>query len=162
MRNQEWLENRFEYIYRRYFADLEAPNRIEIKWGHRSRRQLGAIKKERPQSLADHFKRDFTTIIVINSLFRDKKIPVFIIDAVIAHEMSHYAHGFNSPLPQRHHHPHKGGVIRKELANRDLSALEKRQKKWLKENWQKYLDENFPSHRRLSRKRRIHYRIIWR
>lgn len=158
MRNNEWLENRFEYIYRKYFADLEAPNQIDIKWGRRSRRQLGCIKKERPKTLADHFKRDFVTIIVINRLFKDEKIPVFVIDAVIVHEMAHYAHGFNSPLPQQHRHPHKGGVIKKELHTRDLAALEKRQKFWMKENWQKYLDAYFPS----NRKRKIRYKIVWR
>jgi len=159
MRNQEWLENRFEYIYRKYFADLEAPNQIEIKWGRRSRRQLGCIKKERPSAgwrIADHFKPDFVTIIVLNGLFKDEKIPLFVIDAVIAHEMSHYAHGFNSPLPQKHYHPHKGGIIRKELKKRDLAALEHRQKLWMKENWQKYLNDNFPSARR-TRKRRIRF-----
>ena len=113
MRDQEWLENRFEYIYRKYFADLKAPNQIEIKWGRRSRRQLGCIKKQQLKTknwrVADHFKRDFITIIVINGLFRDEAIPEFVIDSVIAHEMSHYAHGFNSPLPQIHRHPHKGG-----------------------------------------------------
>ena len=163
MRNQEWLENRFEYIYRKYFADLEAPNQIEIKWGRRSRRQLGCIKKEQSSAgwqIADHFKSDFTTIIVINGLFEDEKIPLFIVDAVIAHELSHYAHGFNSPLPQKHRHPHKGGVIRKELKKRDLAALEKRQKQWMKKNWQKYLQNNFPISPRRYRQRRI--RIIFR
>lgn len=181
MRNQEWLENRFEYIYRKYFADLEAPNRIDIKWGRRSRRQLGCIKKggllpslrggdpslhsgQAPQSLGSRLPRPFgsrndkfTTIIVINGLFKDEAIPLFVIDAVIAHEMSHYAHGFNSPLPQQHRHPHKGGIIRKELKKRDLSALEHQQKLWTAENWQKYLDQNFPS----TRKHKIRYRIIW-
>jgi len=157
MRNQGWLENRFEYIYRTYFADLEAPNQIEIKWGRRSRRQLGCIKKERPKSLADHFKPDFKTIIVINGLFRDEAIPEFVIDAVIVHEMAHYAHGFNSPLPQKHAHPHKGKVIRREFLLRGIGDLERKQHAWMKENWQKYLDENFPS----KRQSRVHYKIVW-
>jgi len=144
MRDQLWLENRFEFIYRKYFADLQAPNQIEIKWGRRSRRQLGCIKKERPKSFTDHFKTDFKTIIIINALFRDKEIPSYVIDSVIAHEMSHYAHGFNSPLPQIHRHPHKGGVIKKELHARDLIVLENKQKIWIKENWQKYLNQNYP------------------
>jgi hypothetical protein len=143
MRDQKWLENRFEYIYRKYFSDLEAPNQIEIKWGRRSRRQLGCIKKERPKKVFDHFKKNFVTIIIINGLFKDEKIPLYVIDAIVAHEMSHYAHGFNSPLPQIHRHPHKGGVIKKELHARDLTALEKKQKIWVKENWQTYLDQNY-------------------
>lgn len=158
MRDQEWLENRFEYIYRKYFADLKAPNQIEIKWGRRSRRQLGCIKKQQLKTkswrMADHFKRDFVTIIVINGLFRDEKIPEFVIDSVIAHEMSHYAHGFNSPLPQIHRHPHKGGVIKKELHARDLTALELKQKIWIKKNWQNYLNQNYPQK---SSRKKIYY-----
>lgn len=158
MRDQEWLENRFEYIYRKYFADLKAPNQIEIKWGRRSKRQLGCIKKQQLSTtswrMADHFKRDFVTIIVINGLFRDKAIPEFVIDSVIAHEMSHYAHGFNSPLPQIHRHPHKGGVIKKELHARDLSTLELKQKIWIKENWQNYLNQNYPQK---SSRKKIYY-----
>lgn len=157
MRSTEWLENRFEYIYRTYFADVEAPNQIEIKWGKRSRRQLGCIKKERPQTLTDRFNKDFKTIIVINGLFKDEVIPEFVIDAVIVHEMAHYAHGFNSPLPQKHANPHKGNVIRREFLIRGIGELEREQEKWMKENWQKYLEANFPS----ARKPKIRYKIIW-
>jgi len=145
MRDQLWLENRFEYIYRKYFVDLKAPNQIEIKWGRRSRRQLGCIKREKPKRFVDHFNSDSKTIIIINALFKDEEIPLYVIDAVIAHEMSHYAHGFNSPLPQIHRHPHKGGVIKKELFARDLTALENKQKIWIKENWQNYLEQNYPA-----------------
>lgn len=159
MRDQNWLENRFEFIYRKFFADLEAPNQIDIKWGRRSRRQLGAIKKERPKSLADHFKRDFTTIIVINGLFKDERVPAYVIDAVIAHEMSHYAHGFNSPLPQKHAHPHKGKVIRREFLLRGIGDLERKQQKWMKDNWQKYLEMHLPSTRRARSSGR--YKIVF-
>ena len=153
MRNEQWLENRFEYIFRNYFADVEATNQIEIMWGRRSRRQLGCIKKEQPKTLADRFKRDFITIIVINGLFRDEVIPEFIIDSVIVHEMAHYAHGFNSPIEQKYRHPHKGNVIRREFLLRGIGDLEKLQKKWMKENWQKYLDDNFPQSRKIHKRR---------
>ncbi|MCX6810934.1 MAG: hypothetical protein NTY30_04390 [Candidatus Berkelbacteria bacterium] len=157
MRSINWLENRFEHIYRTYFTDLEAPNQIEIKWGRRSRRQLGCIKKERPKSITDHFKKDFKTIIVINGLFKDEAIPEYVIDAVIVHEMAHYAHGFNSPLPQKYSKPHTGNVIRREFLLRGIGDLERQQQKWMKENWQKYLDEKFPN----KRKPKVKYRIIW-
>lgn len=155
MRSESWLENRFEYIYRNHFFDLKAPNQIEIKWGRRSRRQLGCIKREKIKHFIENFKSHFKTIIVINGLFQDEAIPEFVIDAVIAHEMTHYAHGFNSPLPQKHRHPHKGGVVKKELDYRDLLDLERRQKKWMKTNWQNYLNTNFP-----IKKKRIRYFII--
>ena len=136
---------------------MEAPNQIEINWGRRSRRQLGCIKRERPKTLADRFKKDFKTIIVINGLFKDEAIPEYVIDAVIVHEMAHYAHGFNSPLPQQHKSPHKGNVIRREFLLRGIGDLERKEQKWMKENWQKYLDQNFPS----TRKPKIRYKIVW-
>ena len=159
MRSQEWLENRFEYIYRKYFFDLEAPNQIHIRFGQRARTRLGSISRKYGRGLVPRLLDDYSTIITINGLFRAEKIPVFVVDGVIAHELSHYAHGFNSPLPQRHRHPHKGGIIRKELKKRDLATLEKRQKLWMKENWQKYLKVNLPSKLR-RRRRRVRYIIF--
>jgi hypothetical protein len=97
---------------------------------------------------------NFKTIIVINSLFKDEKIPEFVIDSVIVHEMAHYAHGFNSPLPQKYSKPHKGNVIRREFLLRGIGKMERQQQKWMKENWQKYLDENFPTK---PKKRRTRY-----
>ena len=135
MRNEIWLENRFDYIFKKYFFDLEATNEIIIKFSRKSRRQLGAIKQMRSRLVG----KNNPTTIVINGFFRDEFIPEFVVDAVIAHELSHYAHGFNSPLPQLHRHPHRGGVIKKELAERGIADLEKRQKKWMKENWEKYI-----------------------
>ena len=173
MRSNEWLENRFEHIYREYFADLNAPNQIEIIWGRRSRRQLGCIKKATLSLREESTKQsglprlslrsmarndNFKTIIVINGLFRDEAIPEFVVDAVIVHEMAHYAHGFNSPLPQKHAHPHKGKVIRYEFLKRGIGDLERKQKAWMKENWARYLEVNFPS----TQKSKIRYRIIWR
>jgi len=160
MRTQNWLENRFDYIYRKYFSDIEASNQIEIKWGRRSRRQLGCIKKEQLKTFANRLKRDFKTIIVINGLFRDEAIPNFVIDAVIIHEMIHYTHGFNSPLPQKHRHPHQGKVIRREFLLRGIGELERKQQKWIKENWQNYLKENLPPSK--PKKRKARYKIVWR
>ena len=159
MRNQEWLESRLEYIYRKYFFDLQAPNQIHIRFGRRSRTRLGSIDRKYGRGLVSRLRNDYATVITINGLFCDEAIPLFVLDAVITHELSHYAHGFNSPLPQRHQHPHKGGVIRKELKKRDLAALEKHQKKWMKENWAKYLKKNFPGAPR-RRRRRIRYVIV--
>ncbi|MEI6144466.1 MAG: hypothetical protein WCP91_02620 [Candidatus Berkelbacteria bacterium] len=175
MRTITWLENRFEYIYRTYFADLEAPNQIEVTWGRRSRRQLGCIKRAPFSSLRGGTTKqsdirlprlsilsmarndktaNFKTIIVINGLFKDEAIPEYVIDAVIVHEMAHYAHGFNSPLPQQHKSPHKGNVIRREFLLRGIGDLERKEQQWMKENWQNYLDKNFPAK---PRKRRLRY-----
>lgn len=139
MRDKLWLENRFEYLYRKYFYDIDAPNQIEIGWGRRAKNQLGSIRRERINNISDLFKKNFKTTITINRYFQDGYIPDFVIDAVIIHELTHYSHGFNSPLPKVHIHPHKHGVVSKELHKRGIHDLEKKQKKWIKDNWLNYL-----------------------
>jgi len=79
------------------------------------------------------------SVITITLKFKDENVPEDIVRATIAHEMCHYAHGFNSPLQQIYNHPHKGGVIRKEFEKRGLGQLHKYSKKWLKTNWRKYI-----------------------
>lgn len=139
MRNDEWLESRLEYIYKKYFKDVDAPNMIHIKFGRCSRTRLGSIKKKDAQSILGKVKTNSATEIVINGHFRDEFIPKFVVDAVIAHELSHYAHGFSSPLPQLWRHPHKGGVVSKEMKDRGLTEILKMEKKWIKENWRSYI-----------------------
>jgi hypothetical protein len=76
-----------------------------------------------------------TSIIRVNRLFQDLDVPEFVVRATIFHEMTHYAHGFNSPLEQKQKHPHSGGVIRKEFAERGQVALYEKQRKWLDATW---------------------------
>ena len=97
------------------------------------------------------------TIITINSLFKDKDIPEYVVIGTIAHELAHYAHGFHSPLEQRFKTPHAGGVVNAELKIRGLGGIEKKSKEWLKKNWQDYLISNFPPK---LRKKRIILRWI--
>ena len=88
---------------------------------------------------ADHER---TTLINITSYFKDESIPEEIVLSTIAHEMCHYAHGFNSPLSQIYDHPHKGGLIKKEMQQRGLINVYKYSKTWLKQNWLKYIKEH--------------------
>ena len=50
-------------------------------------------------------------------------IPEYIIDLTLAHEMIHYMHGFNSPLPKQFRHPHAGSVVDRELKKRGFGHL---------------------------------------
>lgn len=97
--------------------------------------RLGSIKFGRR-------RQNPNTIITLNGHFKNLEIPEFVVDGVLTHELIHYAHGFFSPHNQTHRHPHKGGVIRKEMAGRGLQDLLKLEKKWVKENWEKFLDKN--------------------
>lgn len=139
MRNNEWLENRMEFVQRKHFADINILNTLTIRFGRRAKTRLGSIKKVYPKSLIEKLAGKFETEILITGYFRDEKVPKYVIDATIGHELCHYAHGFSSPLPQLANHPHRGGIVSKELAKRGLGALEKKQKIWIKKNWQKFI-----------------------
>ena len=142
MRDNEWLENRLEYIQRKHFADAKISNALLIRFGRRARRVLGSIRKNQERSILDKLAGNFDTQIIINGHFRDEQIPEFMVDSVIGHELCHYVHGFSSPLPQLSRHPHKGGIVNYEMAKRGMGDLELEQKKWIKANWLKYLKLN--------------------
>jgi hypothetical protein len=127
LRDDLWLQELLDETWDTYFADVPQENDVRIIFGRRAKRRLGSIMLDP----ADHN----TSIITMNGLFRLPEVPDFIIQATLVHELTHYAHGFNSPLAQRQQHPHAGGVMRREFADRGLLELYLQQKRWLKENW---------------------------
>jgi len=149
-RNNKWLENLMYDLWEDYFNDIPRINGVLIKFGRRSKRQLGSIKwvrkntrikgllrkqKEKLENQDD--KR--ITLITITSLFKNEKIPEYVVKSTIAHEMIHYAHGFFSPLKQVYNNPHQGGKIRKEMEKRGLRDLYRKSKRWLKNNWNNFI-----------------------
>lgn len=134
-RDNKWLKERLEMLWKRYFSDVPIANTIIIKFGQACRTRLGSIKPGRV------YKKEHS-IITINGHFRDPEIPDFVLDAVISHEFMHYAHGFASPHGRAYHHPHKGGVVSEDLKERGLGDVLKLQRRWLKLNWRKYLLKN--------------------
>ena len=142
-RDEAWLQGILDKIWDNYFADVPQTNDVRIVLGRRTKRRLGSI------SLDPADRR--TTIITINGLFRREDIPEYVVEGTIFHELAHYAHGFNSPLKQAQTHPHAGGVMRREFAERGLLELYLQQKRWLKEHWTHILETEFqPSVRRRS------------
>lgn len=147
MRDNAWLEEKMFNLWEDHFADVPRKNLVIIKFGRGSKRQLGCItwadKRTRgiKNALKDHEYQDDkrVSVIRITSKFKDERIPEEVVLATIAHEMCHYTHGFHSPLQQIYNHPHKGGVIRKEMEKRGLKDIYRFSKKWLKENWRKYI-----------------------
>jgi predicted metal-dependent hydrolase len=93
-------------------------------------------------------------------LFKDTEVPEYVVQATIAHELAHYAHGFHSPIEQKFEKPHQGGIVHRELDNRGGKKLEQMSKKWLKEQWRDYLDQHFPRKAPVRRKRKIIIRWI--
>lgn len=142
IRNHNWLENRFEYLLRTYFSDIEVPNKLTIRFSKKSKRQLGCIAKRYPKTILGRIKGHFESEIRINGYFRDLSIPEEVIDGTIIHELCHYVHGFSSPLPQKLRYPHQGGAIKHEMIKRGAGDIYLFEKKWLKVNWQEYLKRN--------------------
>ncbi|MDO8444090.1 MAG: hypothetical protein Q7S80_01120 [bacterium] len=147
MRDNAWLEEKLEKIWREHFADVPRSNEIEIKFGAKARRRLGSIRQINPRD------KHSTTRILISGYFRDENVPESIIDVTIAHELCHYAHGFCSPLPKYSKYPHQGGLVDKELKNRGFGEILNFQKNWLKTSWPNITGE--PVRRRRVRRRRV-------
>jgi hypothetical protein len=123
---------------------------VLIKFGKKSKRQLGSIRWVRrgtgvkslmSKRIDEHKMQDDKRIslITITKYFQDERVPEYVVDGTIAHELVHYVHGFHSPLKQLYRHPHKGGIVRKELAKRGLGEVHNEAEKWLKGEWRKYL-----------------------
>ncbi|MEI7578502.1 MAG: SprT-like domain-containing protein [bacterium] len=142
-RDNHWLTEIMFELWENHFVDIPRKNHVVIKFGKRAKRQLGCIKwAEDPvkRKVATHVADDQRiSQINITRYFEDDNIPEEVVIATIAHEMCHYAHGFNSPLQQQFNHPHKGGIIRKELIKRGLGEYYRISRKWLKLNWLNYL-----------------------
>ncbi|MCL5962639.1 MAG: hypothetical protein M1358_25565 [Chloroflexi bacterium] len=125
-RNEEWLRTELDFVWDTYFNDVERLNHVDIRFGRAWKARLGMITL----SASGH-----TTFIGVNTLLRSRLVPSFIPRVTIAHELVHYTHGFGSPLPKRHSHPHRGGVVAKELAQRGLDSEHRRYQQWLHEHW---------------------------
>ena len=144
MRDDAWLYARLDYIWDTYFSDVEQDNIVRIVWGRKAKTRLGSIKLD--------VNDPTVTIITINRLYQDEFVPEYVIDATIVHELSHYAHGFNSPHAQTKQHPHAGGVMAREFAERGLTDMYRAQKRWLKANWAGYVTQHFGSPKKRRRK----------
>ncbi len=135
MRNQEWIERQLNYVWKTYFFDVPEHNPVYIEFGRRARTRLGSISLDPNQPQ--------TSRIRITGWFRYEEVPVSVVHSVIIHEMCHYAHGFHSSAEQRHKHPHAGGVIRKEFADRGLEDLYDYQQQWLKTQWPRFIKKYY-------------------
>lgn len=125
MRNSEWLKQKLEFIWNSKFTDVEKKNNIVVKFKGSWKNKFGHIRK----------LKDKSTEIGVNKLFVNEEIPEYIIDLTIAHELVHYMHGFHSPHKKLYKHPHKGGVVNKELKLRGYSEALKLERKFVKSIW---------------------------
>lgn len=144
-RNDLWLKKQLEDLWKKHFPDIEQENEVFIKFGRPARTRLGSIRLTRDKQ---------KSIILINGLFKDFFVPIEVIQAVISHELTHYAQGFSSPLPKLAKYPHQGSLVDREMKFRGLADLVKFQKKWVKAHWFDFVDKRVPRRIRSRRRRR--------
>ena len=125
MRDDQWLNERLENIWRLLFPDIEKANNVSARFKGKWKNKFGHIK----------LLRNKNSEIAVNSLFKNTVIPEYIIDITLAHELIHYSHGFNSPLKKLFKHPHKGNIVEKELKKRGFENMIKLEKDFVKNKW---------------------------
>lgn len=157
MRDDTWLFSKLDEIWDQYFSDIPQDNDVVIKFGRKARCRLGSIKQE-TKTVFDLADKKRKTIITINGLFRNPVVPEYVVEATIAHELCHYAHGFSSPLEKKYASPHQGGIVTREMKDRGLTEILSKQKKWLKDFWPQYIKEHT---RPPKRRRRARIVIKW-
>lgn len=135
MRDNNWLSDKLNQVWQKYFRDTPKLNTIVVSFGYKAKRRLGSIRQINP---IDKFSR---TKITITSYFKEPAVPEYVIETTLAHEICHYAHGFASPLLKYSRYPHHGGIVDKELKDRGLGAELTAQKMWLKTEWPKLIGE---------------------
>lgn len=123
-RDNNWLLSRLDFIWSNYFNDITQDNPLFIKFGRYSKYRLGSIKLDRKTN---------KSYITITGMFKDGKIPQEVVDHTLAHELTHYAHGFSSKRVRLHKYPHAGGVVQKEMKKRGMAYLINMYKDWIKD-----------------------------
>ena len=125
MRDDTWLNDRLNNIWNLLFQDVKRENHVYARFKGKWKNKFGHIK----------MLRNKNSEIAVNSLFKHEVIPEYIIDITLAHELVHYSHGFNSPLKKLYNHPHKGGIVNRELKKRGFTSLIKVEKDFVKNKW---------------------------
>jgi hypothetical protein len=139
-------------IWQAYFADVPRVNQIEIAYGQPWKRRLGLIRLSQDALIS---------FIGINALLQLPQVPEYILTATIAHELAHYAHGFGSPLPRLHRHPHANNVVKRELESRGLGEILDHCDAWIDREWFPFYERersngwvNLPESQRSARRQR--------
>src|SRR4030042_7048576 len=151
MRNNAWLEKQLDFLLKKYFVNVKLTNPIEIKFGREAKYRFGSIKlyrgarrnkrARRARGQIENLKFKIKnlknrvpqkSIITITSMFARESVPAGVVRYTICHELCHYAHGFSSTNKRLFKHPHHGGIVNKELRERQAEDLILVFKKWLK------------------------------
>ncbi len=128
-RDVRWLEERVRLLWENHFSDVAQGYPIVVRFGSRAQRRFGSITS-----------RNGVSHIMVNLLYADPNVPVYVVDETLAHELAHYAHGFGSGLPRLYDDPHRGGVVDKELEKRGLGEVHRKAQAWRDTHWGNHYD----------------------
>jgi hypothetical protein len=125
MRDNEWLAKRMNEIWELLFPEVKRLNNVIVRFKGRWKNKFGHIKRLKNKD----------TEIAVNAIFIDERVPEYIIDLTLAHELVHYYHGFNSPHERKYKHPHQGGIVTKELKKRGFGHMLLKEKEFIRSKW---------------------------
>lgn len=129
--SRQQLAYYLDVIWQDYFSDIPRLNEVEIAYCQPWKRRLGLIRLS-----LDSAK----SFIGINALLQLHEVPDYVLYTTIAHELTHYAHGFGSPLPRIFEHPHTNNIVQRELVRRGLGELANRCDDWIDKRWFSFYD----------------------
>jgi hypothetical protein len=125
-RDERWLGQTLEAVWADHFSDTPRANMVRVSFGGAWKSRLGLITMSHDQA---------TSYIQVNGLLRLQDVPDCVTRVTVAHEMVHYAHGFGSPLPRRYKHPHRGGIVKRELIARGMAGEYAEYDQWVYDQW---------------------------
>ena len=129
--SRQQLARYLDAIWQDYFSDIPRINSVDIAYCQPWKRRLGLIRLS-----LDSTK----SFIGINALLQLQEVPDYVLLTTIAHELTHYAHGFGSPLPRIFEHPHANNIVQRELNKRGLGELANQCDEWIDKRWFSFYD----------------------
>ena len=142
----KYLNSKAASLIRENFPERGVTNLLVVRWGRRWRNTLGHIKPLKDE--------EFGSVIEINALMKSTEIPEFVIDSVLMHELVHYFQGFGSNHEQKSRHPHRGGVVDRELERLGWKEIIEKSDKWVDDNWHDFVKRELGVKKRVVKRRR--------
>lgn len=125
------LHSYLDHIWQQHFNDTPRINIVDIAYCYPWKSRLGLIRLSEDKTC---------TFIGINTLLQLEQVPEYVLTTTIAHELTHYAQGFGSPLPRLCKHPHANHVVDHELQRRNLGEQLSRCNEWIDKYWYSFYD----------------------
>ena len=125
------LHTYLDHIWQQFFSDIPCVNEVQIAYCQPWKSRLGLIRLSVDNA---------TSFIGINALLQHRQVPEYVLITTVAHELTHYAHGFGSPLPRLYKHPHANNVVDRELEKRGLGEYVQKSDVWIDKHWFSFYD----------------------